>query len=306
MEVLAYLHLAQDYENPGEESVGSLADGLLADAMGFSALEGIPLSNSAALGLVSLLCCSWMMGLSQVAQAQTYSSEGLYPSSVYAFEDNSTLNSSAAPSYLTSENSIYSTERYAYVQPDVGAIAYGRRYAYPCANVASYPLYPSTYVPLRPTVVRSPARDNLGLDGLELGDSGEAVRQLQDLLKNTGYFNSPSTGYFGTTTASAVIAFQQDYGLVADGVVGSSTLAALQGRDYRPLRPSDDILQYGDRGAQVSQVQRALNGLGYYDGTIDGVFGASTAASVRAFQRDYGLSADGVVGAVTLGTLQAL
>jgi peptidoglycan hydrolase-like protein with peptidoglycan-binding domain len=131
------------------------------------------------------------------------------------------------------------------------------------------------------------------------------------LLRNAGYFSSPSTGYFGTSTESAVIAFQQDYGLVADGVAGSQTIAALQDSGYRPVRPGGGtapygVVQYGDRGAQVSQIQSALKSLGYYSGTIDGVFGPSTAAAVQTFQLDYGLNGDGVVGSMTLRTLQSV
>lgn len=62
---------------------------------------------------------------------------------------------------------------------------------------------------------------------LKYGDSGEPVRCLQDQLRKAGYFSGPSTGYFGSQTKHAVIAFQQDYGLVVDGIAGPQTLSAL-------------------------------------------------------------------------------
>ena len=51
--------------------------------------------------------------------------------------------------------------------------------------------------------------------------------------------------------------------------------------------------------ADVKQVQTALKGAGYYSGTIDGVQGRNTKRAIKAFQRDHGLAADGVVGSKT-------
>jgi Putative peptidoglycan binding domain len=212
MESLAYLYLAQEYENPQDRAIA-----LFNSSVGLTALEHLP---KAALGM-ALLCSSGVGGLSQAAQAQTYSSEGLYPSSVYATNE-------------TNES------RYVYIQPnDLGYSGYSA--IYPCST-AYYPIsydsaaydsaaydpgasYPgaSGYLPVRPTPVR--------FNRLSVGDSGSPVSQLQDLLRNAGYFSSPSTGYFGTLTESAVIAFQQDYGLEVDGIAGSETIAALQGRN---------------------------------------------------------------------------
>jgi hypothetical protein len=62
---------------------------------------------------------------------------------------------------------------------------------------------------------------------LKHGDSGPAVQCLQDLLRQAGYFDGPSTGYFGPATKEAVKAFQYDCGLLVDGIAGPQTLAAL-------------------------------------------------------------------------------
>lgn len=50
------------------------------------------------------------------------------------------------------------------------------------------------------------------------------------------------------------------------------------------------------RGQAVRLVQRHLNALGFDCGPVDGVFGRKTTAGVKAYQRDVGLKADGVVG----------
>ena len=74
-------------------------------------------------------------------------------------------------------------------------------------------------------------------------------------------------------------------------------------------RPSPwPTLRMGSRGDAVRRLQRILQELGYSLGIagIDGVFGSMTQAAVRRFQRDHGLEADGVVGAMTWDMLMML
>jgi hypothetical protein len=62
---------------------------------------------------------------------------------------------------------------------------------------------------------------------LRRGHSGEDVRQLQELLQSAGHSPGSIDGNFGTRTHSAVVAFQREQGLVADGLAGPKTTAAL-------------------------------------------------------------------------------
>ncbi|MGO1885925.1 MAG: peptidoglycan DD-metalloendopeptidase family protein, partial [Citricoccus sp.] len=62
-------------------------------------------------------------------------------------------------------------------------------------------------------------------------------------------------------------------------------------------------LREGDRGTAVTLLQNSLRTAGNNPGTIDGVFGANTAISVRGFQKKMGLTVDGVVGPKTWGAL---
>lgn len=59
------------------------------------------------------------------------------------------------------------------------------------------------------------------------GSSGTDVTTLQNRLTALGVYDGPITGYFGGLTEDAVIRFQQAKGLLADGVVGPKTKAAL-------------------------------------------------------------------------------
>lgn len=64
------------------------------------------------------------------------------------------------------------------------------------------------------------------------------------------------------------------------------------------------MVQFGDNGIEVSEVQKLLSMLGY-DLIVDGNFGAKTLRSVKAFQKKYNLTVDGVVGKNTLIALKA-
>ena len=49
-------------------------------------------------------------------------------------------------------------------------------------------------------------------------------------------------------------------------------------------------LRLGDRGSQVTEIQRKLKQWGYYDGNVDGQFGEATQKAVMSFQRKNGLT----------------
>ena len=61
----------------------------------------------------------------------------------------------------------------------------------------------------------------------KMGSTGQEVSDIQSVLKQKGYYTGAIDGIYGTATRNAVIAFQKDNGLSADGVVGSKTLTAL-------------------------------------------------------------------------------
>ncbi|MBE6047648.1 MAG: peptidoglycan-binding protein [Clostridium sp.] len=64
---------------------------------------------------------------------------------------------------------------------------------------------------------------------LRIGDKGDAVRNLQNLLISKGYScgSAGADGDFGQSTYNAVIKFQGDHGLSQDGIVGPATWEAL-------------------------------------------------------------------------------
>lgn len=65
-------------------------------------------------------------------------------------------------------------------------------------------------------------------------------------------------------------------------------------------------LKNGHSGEDVRALQILLNGRGYNCGTADGIFGSKTDSAVRKYQKDKGLSVDGIAGPATMGSLMGV
>ena len=63
------------------------------------------------------------------------------------------------------------------------------------------------------------------------------------------------------------------------------------------------VLKQGSTGGEVKEVQRRLKEWGYYNGEVDGIYGAGTVEAVKYFQRKNGLTPDGVAGKATFAAL---
>ena len=62
----------------------------------------------------------------------------------------------------------------------------------------------------------------------------------------------------------------------------------------------ETLSKYGSRGDEVRQIQTKLKRWGYYNGSVDGIYGSQTLAAVKSFQRKNGLTVDGIAGPKTL------
>ena len=60
------------------------------------------------------------------------------------------------------------------------------------------------------------------------------------------------------------------------------------------------LSKYGSRGDEVKQIQTKLKRWGYYNGSVDGIYGTQTVNAVKYFQRKNGLTVDGIAGTNTL------
>ena len=166
-----------------------------------------------------------------------------------------------------------------------------------------------------------------------LGDVSEEVRIIQNRLNriSTNYPNIPKIypvdGIYDADTERAVRAFQKQFNLGVDGIVGRATwyriafiynnVKRLSELDSEGLlldeisRQFPETLREGSTGPGVQLLQYFLAIVGeYYDqlprwqvNQIDGVFGPRTREAVEAYQRMMGLTADGIVGRTTWNTL---
>lgn len=60
------------------------------------------------------------------------------------------------------------------------------------------------------------------------------------------------------------------------------------------------LSKYGSRGEEVKTIQTKLKRWGYYNGSVDGIYGSGTLAAVKKFQKKNGLTVDGIAGKRTL------
>ena len=165
---------------------------------------------------------------------------------------------------------------------------------------------------------------------LRLGDSGNDVQQMQIRLNriSTNYPNipkiNPTDGNFSVDTEAAVRAFQRTFRLTEDGIIGNATWYRTE-RIYNAVKRLNELtsegislsevtaqyngsLSEGDSGSDVINVQYLLSYLSAFFNflpsiAVDGLYGPSTAAAVRAFQEAYALP---VTGEVDLPTWDAL
>ncbi|MBY6367073.1 N-acetylmuramoyl-L-alanine amidase [Rhodococcoides corynebacterioides] len=154
---------------------------------------------------------------------------------------------------------------------------------------------------------------------LRHGDTGPAVAEIRDILSTLGFLAPPDSAQdrsaawtepnvaFDVRLGEAVRAFQQQRGLLVTGEVDTATYRSIKEASFR-LGARTLIYQlaaplYGD---DVATLQRRLQDLGFYDGRVDGYFGAQTHESLSSFQGEIGLSPDGICGPATLRALDLL
>ncbi|GAA0178306.1 hypothetical protein SH2C18_13810 [Clostridium sediminicola] len=153
-----------------------------------------------------------------------------------------------------------------------------------------------------------------GTSILKNGTRNSIVRDVQNRLKELGYFNVKPTGYFGNITESSVKRFQKDNGSIVDGIVGPITLKKMN--IQKIAKKSNNIvtsnsknkiksIARGSKGKSVSQIQNKLKDMGYFNANITGYFGRITESSVKKFQKNNKLKVDGIVGKNTLNKLKA-
>jgi len=139
------------------------------------------------------------------------------------------------------------------------------------------------------------------------GDSGLAIQEFVQRLQGLGLLDKGHSDSFDQALDDAVRHFQQQRGLLVDGIVGPHTIRAL---DEAHWVLGDRLLTYQVshllRGDDIVTLQKRLTEMGFAPGRIDGIFGRQTFLAVQDFQRNVGLGADGTCGPATLSALDRL
>lgn len=137
-----------------------------------------------------------------------------------------------------------------------------------------------------------------------------AVQNMQNRLKELGYFTAQSTGNYYSQTAEAVKLFQKAVGLSATGTATAEMqvlLYAASAPAYTaattapaatatPAPGTYAVLSKGSRGTEVTNLQKRLIALGWASGSADGIYGNQTVSAVKAFQAAVGYTQDGIAG----------
>ncbi|WP_394514452.1 C40 family peptidase [Priestia aryabhattai] len=145
----------------------------------------------------------------------------------------------------------------------------------------------------------------LGDQTLRTGMKNNDVKELQQVLKQKGYFkNGTTTTYFGSATKQAVVNFQNANRLAADGVVGPATFKALKvagsNQSSNTSTAGSKVLKQGMTSSDVQKLQQILKQKGYFkNSTTTTYFGPVTKQAVVNFQKANNLGADGIVGPAT-------
>ena len=151
------------------------------------------------------------------------------------------------------------------------------------------------------TAVSNP---NAGNDACVPQDNSSLVinstLDIQQFLSNNGFNPGPIDGQSGPKTKNAIISFQKENGLLADGIAGNKTKAAM--RAYTGCKSENFCIARDNRSAKldsIADVQTYLANNGFNPGIIDGKMGSYTREAIKAFQRKVGLIPDGVAGTRT-------
>lgn len=118
---------------------------------------------------------------------------------------------------------------------------------------------------------------------LEVGDKGDNITYLQYALRILCCNPGAADGIFGNGVLAAVKKFQTKYTLTVDGIVTTNVWSKIK--------------------TLVKEIQTALDTKGYDVGVVNGIAGEETYEQVIQYQKDNGLTADGMVGPATRALL---
>jgi peptidoglycan hydrolase-like protein with peptidoglycan-binding domain len=137
------------------------------------------------------------------------------------------------------------------------------------------------------------------------------VQMVQERLRQVGDYPGAVDGVWGPDSVTALERYQQIHGLQPTGQLNQGTVASL-GLDpgallsastaatVPPVAPAYPTVLSAHA---VSVLQQRLSQLGYYQGSVDGVWGPATQNAIANFQQGRGLQPNGQVNPATVTAL---
>jgi peptidoglycan hydrolase-like protein with peptidoglycan-binding domain len=149
---------------------------------------------------------------------------------------------------------------------------------------------------------------------LEPGDKGDQVREVQSRLFQLDWVPELTTGTYDAATTEAVKGFQAKRGFTVTGVVDDQTWRRLLRMTEQPthdamfnvLHAGPTLLEAGDDGDQVRDLQARLKQIQWYFGDVTGTYDATTVEAVKGFQAKREIPVTGAVDQRTLDRLDAM
>lgn len=146
------------------------------------------------------------------------------------------------------------------------------------------------------------------------GDTGWRVRVLQSRLHQLDLHSEVVTNRFDEETRTGVATFQRRRDWRADGVVDERTWLRIVARTAEPTpealhnvyTPGRPLLERGDTGMWVRQVQARLTQVRWFDGRVTGRYGRTTVEAVQGFQAKRRIPVTGEIDRRTLSRLKEM
>jgi len=158
-----------------------------------------------------------------------------------------------------------------------------------------------------PTAKPTPSPTASAGGTLKYGMNNAAVKEMQKRLAVLGYFTDTADGKYDVQTREAVEKFQRANDLKVTGTADATTRRRMDSSSAVSLTEYYQICPVGsgDTGYAVKMVQGRLKELGYYTGSADGRYGATTVTAVKRFQDAHGLKVTGNCDYTTRKTMNS-
>jgi cell wall-associated NlpC family hydrolase len=127
---------------------------------------------------------------------------------------------------------------------------------------------------------------------MEYGMHHEVVKMLQTKLQKLSYYDSSVDGEFGILTEYAIKKFQDNHDLEMNGQVDVPTkqkIISVEIDLYEKILEQDVDFSYGEKSEEIFKIQEALHYFGFYEATLDSIYGPITDHALTRYKEDSGL-----------------